>query len=576
MCRCVSCLLIPLLVATYACAPSSDPDATDVANEVAGQPSDWFIDGARASGLEFLHINGASGNYYYPEILPPGAGFLDYDNDGDLDACLAQGYPLDTENTRGPLTCFRNDLDRDSNDAQTLRFTDVTVAAGFVTPGFGLGMATGDVDNDGWIDLLVTTYGPVQLYRNNGDGTFSDISSSSGLTATVGFGVSAAFVDYDRDGWLDLYVGHNVDYQLDNPITCDNRAGARDYCPPETYGGTPDHLYRNNGNGQFVDVSDTALIGGTFGPALGVVTADYDGDGWTDIYVANDATENILWINQHDGTFRDNALLSGAAVSATGVAEASMGVDAGDFDNDGDEDLFMTHITAEGNNLYVNDGQGQFVDRSTPSGLGPGSFPYTGWGTTWFDFDNDGWLDLLALNGTVIANQERLDAPFPYDQRNSLFRNQQTGRFEDVTDQAGTVFEHSHVGRGAAFGDVDNDGDLDVLIGNDAGMAQLLLNNIGNRHHWLGLRLTGGGGRDMLGARIVIRREGAPTLSRRARTDGSYASANDPRVLVGLGDFTTKPSVTVFWPTGEVENWADVNIDHWISLEQGTGQTQTP
>ncbi len=545
--------------------------------------ADWFVDRASETGLDFVHFNGASGEFYYPEILPPGVGLLDYDNDGDLDVYLVQGRALGRGATaagapapppralplRGRL--YRNDLEVAADGSRTLRFSDVTEGSGIDADGFGLGVAAGDVNNDGWTDLLLTDFGPASLYLNQGDGTFRDMSDAGGIDGTPGFGVSAAFADFDRDGWLDLYVGHNVNYALDNTIECSNVTGAGDYCPPETYGGTPDHVYRNTGDGRFVDVSGTALVGGQFGPALGVVAADFDGDGWTDVYVANDATENLLWINQRDGTFRDVALLSGAALSGMGLAEASMGVDAGDYDNDGDEDLFMTHITNEGNNLYVNDGAASFRDRSTVSGLGAGSLPYTGWGTTWFDYDNDGWLDLLAVNGTVIASPGPADRPFPYDQRKSLFRNLGDGTFEDVTGSAGAAFDLSETGRGAAFGDVDNDGDVDVVVGNDGGPVRLLINRIGNRRHWLGLRLVGAGGRDMLGARVTVRRSGEPTLWRRARSDGSYASANDPRVLVGLGDSEVRPAVEVRWPDGRRETWEDVEIDGWTTLTQGEG-----
>ena len=543
--------------------------------------ADWFVERASESGLDFVHFNGASGQYYYPEILPPGVGLLDYDNDGDLDVYLVQGRMLDEAGSPAdalvppggstPSTgrLYRNDLQVAADGARTLRFTDVTAESGLDADGFGLGVAAGDVDNDGWTDLFLTNFGSASLYLNQGDGTFRDASATSGIDGAPGFGVSASFVDYDRDGLLDLYVGHNVNYGLDNTIECSNVTGARDYCPPETYGGTPDHLYRNTGEGRFVDVSDTALVGGQFGPALGVAVADYDGDGWIDIYVANDATENLLWINQGDGTFRDVALLAGAALSGMGLAEASMGVDAGDYDNDGDEDLFMTHITNEGNNLYVNNGAASFQDRSTVSGLGAGSLPYTGWGTTWFDYDNDGWLDLLAVNGTVIASPGPADRPFPYDQRRSLFRNLGDGTFEDVTGAAGAAFELSETGRGAAFGDIDNDGDVDVVVGNDTGPVRLLINRIGNRRHWLGLRLAGAGGRDMLGARVAVLRDGVPTLWRRARSDGSYASANDPRVLVGLGDSDAWPTVRVQWPDGAVEEWRDVAIDDWTTLRAG-------
>ena len=253
-----------------------------------------------------------------------------------------------------------------------------------------------------------------------------------------------------------------------------------------------------------------------------------------------------------------------------------MGVDAGDFDNDGDEDLFMTHLNGEGNNLYVNDGSGTFEDRSTGSGLGAGSLAYTGWGTTWFDFDNDGWLDLLVVNGTITALPGRPAGQFPYDQRRTLFRNLGAGRFADVTEQAGAAFMLSETGRGAAFGDVDNDGDIDVLVGNDAGPVRLLINHVGERRRWLGLRLAGTGGRDMLGARVAVVRDGAPTLWRRARSDGSYASANDPRVLAGLGDSDARTTVRVHWPDGTIEEWRDVEVNRWMTLRAGEGASTRP
>ena len=330
---------------------------------------------------------------------------------------------------------------------------------------------------------------------------------------------------------------------MENGIECGTLADARDYCPPETYGGTPDHLYRNTGDGRFVDVSDTALAGGRFGPALGVATADFDGDGWIDIYVANDGVENLLWINQRDGTFRETGLLAGAALSGMGMTEASMGVDAGDFDNDGDEDLFLTHLNGQGNNLYINDGIGHVRGPPAPGpGSGRGSLAYTGWGTTWFDFDNDGWLDLLSVNGTITALPGRSVRQFPYDQRKTLFRNLGDGRFADVTAQAGAAFALSESGRGAAFGDIDNDGDVDVLVGNDAGPVRLLVNRVGERRHWLGLRLAGSvGARHARGAGRGASRWFSDALWRRARSDGSYASANDPRVLVGPGGVRRPP-----------------------------------
>ena len=557
--------------------PTSAPDS-------ASDTQEWFVDGAIEAGIDFVHFNGMSGGFYFPEHMAPGVGLLDYDNDGDLDVYLVQGQMLGEGKTsrdaliapRGPLPprdrLYRNDLQVQPDGTRTLRFRDVTEESRIVGRGFGMGVATGDFNNDGWVDLYVTRFGPNQLFRNNGDGTFTDQSKQSG-TDDPGWGVSAAFVDFDRDGWLDLYVGNYLQYGIEMDRRCANPAGARDYCHPAVYQAQPDVLYRNQGNGTFVDVTAKAQMAGTYGPALGVATADYNGDGWIDIYVANDGQENQLWINQRDGTFRNTALLAGVAVPEHGRAEASMGVDAGDFDNDGDEDLFITEVTSEGHNLYVNDGSGVFQDRSAGSGLGPASLPFTGFGTAWLDFDNDGRLDLLAVNGTITAveAQRRAQDPFPYRQRKQLFHNLGDGRFEEVTQRAGSAFQVLDTSRGAAFGDIDNDGDIDVLIGNAAGATRLLLNNVGNQRHWLGVRLVGAETpRDMLGARVeVIRRDGS-VIWRRARSDGSYASANDPRVLVGLGTSTEPLRVRVQWPNGRAEEWPDVPLDRWTTLKEGT------
>jgi enediyne biosynthesis protein E4 len=552
-----------------------------------GHASDeWFTDRAQETGLDFVHFNGASGEFYYPEILPPGVALFDYDNDGDLDVYVVQGQMLGNKSVSEALVppapgalplrgrLYRNDLQVLPDGTRQLHFTDVTEQSGIDAHGYGIGVATGDIDNDGCVDLYLTNFGPSQLYHNNCDGTFTDITKQSGTGNQGGFGVSAAFLDYDRDGWLDLYVANNVTYSLKDGTKCPNMAGARDYCPPRTYARQPDRLYRNLGNGRFVDVTATALKGGRFGPALGVAVADYDGDGWPDIYVANDGRENLLWINQHNGTFKETALQSGVAVNAVGHADASMGVDAGDFDNDGDEDLIVTDLTGEGSNLFVNDGSGRFQDLNARSGLGRASLPYTGWGTAWFDFDNDGLLDILAVNGTIVALEGLLHNPFPYDQRKLLLRNLGNGQFKNVTDEAGAAFKLSEAGRGAAFGDVDNDGDVDVVVANDAGRLRLLINNIGNRNHWLGMRLVGERApRDMLGAQVAVIRHDGSTLWRRARSDGSYASANDPRVLVGLGTSADRPEVRVRWPGGRVEAWSDMAVDRWLTLKEGSGKT---
>ena len=564
------------LMLTAACGgsvPQSDAPAA-ATNAPAAEAVEWFTDVATTAGIDFTHVNGATGKFYYPEILPPGVALFDMDNDGDLDVYLVQGQPLGAANTdpalRGRL--YRNDLDAAAGPT-SLKFTDVTGQSGINATGFGFGAATGDVDNDGFTDLYLTSFGGNTLYRNNGNGTFTDATKASGTANQPGFGVSAAFVDYDRDGALDLYVGNNVNYRgLDKETVCPNPAGARDYCPPQIYGGFPDRLFHNDGKGRFTDVSLKALPGLRPRPALGVSTADFDGDGWIDIYVANDGEDNLLWLNQKNGTFREAALANGAAVTGEGKAEASMGVDAGDFDNDGDEDLFMTELTSQGFNLYVNDGSARFRDMGAASGLGPASQQYTGWGTSWFDYDNDGWLDTFTANGTIITLEGHTNA-FPYDQHRLLFRNLGNGRFEDVTSKAGSTFALSESGRGAAFGDVDNDGDVDILVGNDAGHARLLLNHVGNRQHWVGLRAVGAAApRDMLGARVGVTGADGKTLWRRVRADGSYASANDPRVLVGLGATAGPVRVQVKWPDGRDETWSAVPIDRWTTLKQGEGK----
>ena len=525
-----------------------------------------------------MHANGMSGEFYFPEIMSPGVGLFDYDNDGDLDVYLVQGRMLGALKTadrtnKGRL--FRNDLTVLEDGTRSLRFTDMTDRAGIDAREYGMGVAAGDFDNDGCVDLYLTNFGPNQMFRNLCNGTFADVSAGTG-TGDPGFSVSASFLDYDRDGWLDLYVVNYLDYTIEKNTPCSSLAGERDYCPPVVYGAQRDRLYRNQRNGRFVDTTAKALGAGVVAPGLGVSTADFNGDGWIDIYVTNDNRENLLWINQRDGTFRNMALLAGAALPASGKAEASMGVDAGDFDNDGDEDLFMTELTGEGHNLFVNDGSGLFDDQSMASGLGPRSLPYTGFGTAWLDFDNDGRLDIMTVNGTIAAIEalRRANDPLPYHQRKQLFRNLGGGRFEDVTDAAGAAFEASDMGRGAAFGDLDNDGDVDVVVANDAGRTRLLVNQIGNGKHWLGLRLVGLR-RDMVGARVSVRRQDGSAIWRRARADGSYASANDPRVAAGLGGAAEAPTVRVVWPSGRAEEWFAVRIDRYTTLTEGNGQDVT-
>ena len=589
-CHCSVRVLSAAVCLVLATTPITRAQSGQNQSELASEAGDtWFVDRTAAVGLDFLHFNGMSGEFYLSEMMGAGAALFDFDNDGDLDLYLVQGQMLGLgktlEDALFPLPpgqplkdrLYRNDLERQPDGTQLVRFTDVTEASGLSQGSYGMGVATGDVDNDGWVDLYRTQLGPNQLFRNNGDGTFRDVSAPTG-TDDPRWSVSASFLDIDRDGWLDLYVGNYVDHRLDDALECFSRTGEKDYCGPQRYTAVPDRLYRNRGDGTFVDVTAEAGVTSEYGPALGVVAADFNMDGWVDVYVANDGEPNQLWINQQDGRFENGALLAGVALNNNGSAEASMGLDAADFDADGDDDLFMTHITTETNTLYINNGFGLFDDRSARVGLGPTSLAYTGFGTGWIDIDNDGWLDLVIANGAVKTEEAlvRANDPYPLHQRNQLYANLGNGRFEEASERGGSVFARSEVSRGAAFGDVDNDGDIDVVMTNNNGPARFLMNVIGQRNRWVGFRLVGGSvERDMLGAKLGVFRDEGPVLWRRARADGSYASANDPRVVVGLGATAAVDHVQVVWPSGLAEEWTDVRIDQWTTLREGTGRAIT-
>jgi hypothetical protein len=541
--------------------------------------AELFVDVTDRSGLDFTHFNGMSGELYFPEMMGSGVALLDYDGDGDLDVYLVQGQMLGDDGVdralfpppgKPPLTdrLYRND---GPDAAGVPRFADVTDAAGLTATGYGMGVAAGDYDGDGRLDLYVTNFGPNQLWRNLGNGRFEDVTDAAGV-GDAGWGVSAAWVDYDRDGQLDLYVGNYVDYTLANAKPCRSTTSARDYCSPKVYEPAVDALFRNLGDGRFANATAEAGVGKAYGGALGVIAADFDGDRWPDLYVANDGVANQLWINQRDGTFRDEAILAGVGVNMDGSPEASMGVDAGDFDGDGDEDIFLTHLARETNTLYINDGSGWFEDRTVAMGLANPSFPSTGFGTAWLDYDNDGWLDTLAVNGavTLIESQVEAGEKHPLRQHNQLFQNQGDGRYREVTEEAGSAFAASRVSRGAAFGDIDNDGDTDVVIANNMGTARVLQNATGQGAGWLGLRLvTGPSRRDAYGARVALERPGEAALWRRVRADGSYASSNDPRILFGLGgDVPDSVSVRIVWPDGSEETRTGLTTGRYHTLVQ--------
>jgi hypothetical protein len=432
-----------------------------------------------------------------------------------------------------------------------------------------MGATAGDYDGDGWLDLYVTYLGPNRMFRNNGDGTFSDRTSAT-KTDDPRWSTGATFFDYDRDGWLDLFVVNYVTFGRDMKRACFAASSARDYCNPSVYPPAAASLFHNNGDGTFTDVS--ARAGLTRAPArgLGVIAADMDGDGWTDVYVADDGDPNQLWLNQRGtGAFKDDALLAGVALNRTGQPQGSMGVDLGDIDGDGDEDLFVTNLDNEGNTLYRNQGRGLFEDRTVETGLF--TLGSTGFGARLFDYDNDGWLDVAVANGAVrhLPAQVRTGDPYPLKQRNRLYHNEGGRRFADVTDRAGAAFEPLRVSRGLAAGDLDNDGATDLVIFNNSGPVRVLMNEAARGRHWLGVRLLDARGREALGTVVEIARAGA-RLVRRVHVDGSYGVANDPRVTFGLGSDTAMQTVRVRWPDGRAESFGPLAIDRYWVLQAGT------
>jgi hypothetical protein len=536
----------------------------------AGAPP-LFREAAEATGLRFQHVAGATGEHYMPEIMGAGGALFDYDGDGDLDVFLVQGAPL-AAGAPVPATghrLFRNDLGRAGP-----RFVDVTVKSGLGRRALhGMGAAVGDYDNDGDPDLYVTAFGPNTLWRNEGDGTFTDVTGEAGV-GEERWSTSASFLDYDRDGDLDLFVANYLDFTVAGNKRCFDAVGARDYCAPAQYRPVPDRLFRNEGGGRFRDVTAVALLTRADGPGLGVVAADLDDDGWTDLYVANDGAANQLWINRRDGTFEDQGLLSGTAYNAEGLPEGSMGVAAEDVDGDGDFELFVTNLPGETNTLYLNQGKGLFHDATDAWGLGVPSATHTGFGTRFFDYDCDGWLDLFVANGAVTNREAQRGSPYPFRETSQLFHHPGRAPFAEASAQAGPFLARAEVTRGVTAGDVDNDGDVDLLVTNNNGPARLLLNEAARRGGWLEVALRGvTDNRQGLGARVGLVRDGAPVLWRRLHTDGSYLTASDPRVHFGLGTATAR-EVRVQWPNGMRESWPVEGAGRLLTLTQGTGRSE--
>jgi hypothetical protein len=459
-----------------------------------------FVDVASSAGIDFHHDNAASTEKYLIETMGSGAAWLDFDGDGFLDAYLVNSAATAQYQPQKPL---RSALYRNNGDST---FSDVTAKAGVAAEGlFGMGVAVGDYDNDGDPDLFVAGHARSILYRNNGDGTFADVTAKANVTNKGMWGSSAGWFDYDNDGKLDLVIANYLDWSEKNNLFCgDQRPGYRSYCHPNKYRGQTVTLYRNLGDGSFQDVSEKSGIGQQAGNGLGVVCFDFDDDGWMDVFVANDSMQNFLFRNKGDGTFDDVTLLAGVAFGENGEVEAGMGTDAADFDGDGHLDLYLTHLDFEFDRLYRNIGDGSFEDATFRSKLGYDSFHVSGFGVRFVDYDNDGLRDIFAVNGHVLDNITLFHAKTKYAEPKSIYRNQ-GGTFANVTAQLGPDVSRDRVSRSAAFGDYDNDGDLDVLVGNNGQAAELLRNEGGNGGHWLQIHLVGtASNRDGVGARVKV------------------------------------------------------------------------
>jgi hypothetical protein len=531
-----------------------------------------FLDVAAQAGITFRHDNASSAEKYLIETMGSGCGWIDYDQNGLLDLYLVNGTATRVYTPQQPT---RGALYRNNGDGG---FTDVTAKAGVGAEGlFGMGVAVGDYDNDGFPDLLVLGYGRCILYHNNGDGTFTDVTARAGVQNSGLWASSAAWFDYDNDGKLDLIIANYVDWSPERNFYCGDRGpGMRSYCHPDDFHGQPPTLYHNNGDGSFTDVSKSSGVGLKGGNGLGVVTFDYDNDGWQDIFIANDHMPNFLFHNNRDGTFREVGYQAGVAVSADGQFEAGMGTDAADTTRSGRLDLIVGHLDMQLARVYQNMGDQTFEDATLRSKLSYSTYHMSTFGARFMDYDNDGWRDLFLANGHVLDNIERYHADTKYAEPKMMFRNTGSGIFENVSDQLGSDFQLPRVSRGAAIGDFDNDGDLDILINNCGQAPQLLRNDGGNANHWLEILLIGTkSNRDGVGARVKVT-AGDLLLDDQRKGGMSYQSAQDPRLHFGLGQRSSVESIEIVWPSGSVTKLANIKADQIIAVKEGAGIVERP
>ena len=542
-----------------------------------------FADVAKQTGLDFWHFSGATGDFLLPELMGSGAALIDYDNDGDLDVFLIQGSPTYPQGT--PLVpipagwkpgnrLFRNNL----HETGKLSFTDVTESSGLGLADKGLGVAAGDYDNDGYVDLYVTNYGHNVLYHNNGNGTFTDVTATAGV-ASSGWSTSAAFIDYDKDGLLDLVVVHYVDFYV---RPCYTPQGSPNYCGPQPFKGTVTEVYHNLGHGRFENVTDKVGLSSKPGPGLGILTGTFGTSGYPDFLIADDGAANHLWVNERrspqskesDRVFQEEGLSRGLAYASDGKPRAGMGIASGDLYGDGGQALVFTNIPTEAFTMFQRQPTGDFVDATEQSGLAHISLPYTGFGVGLIDIDNRGLLDLFTANGAVNVAMVRPGDRFPYREKKLLLKNRGKGKpFEDVSSSVGPVFQIPEVSRAAVFGDVNNDGGVDVLVTNNNGPARLLLNTVRNRGHWLMVHLEGTiTNRSAYGSVVELVRMDGTSVKAWVRSDGSYLAANDPRVHFGLGKAKAVDRIQVYWLAGGCESWKATAVDTILNLKEGTGQ----